>query len=77
MVVMWMECRWCSISSRTPQWVSAPVIGSEMQAVRNVTSASEEDRLNQMASDQRVVLVMSDLEVKQAQKRVQVAESSF
>lgn len=66
-------------SSQTPTTaqVSAPVIGSEMQAVRNVTSASEEDRLNQMASDQRVVLVMSDLEVKQAQKRVQVAESSF
>ncbi len=66
-------------SSQTPTTaqVSAPVIGSEMQAVRNVTSASEEDRLNQMASDQRVVLVMSDLEVKENQMRVQVAESSF
>ena len=42
-----------------------------------VTSASEEQRLNDMASDQRVVLVMSDLEVKQEQQRVQMAEASF
>ena len=56
---------------------SAPIIPTEVANVRSVTSASEEDRLNQMASDQRVVLVMSDLEVKQNQSRVQVAEASF
>ena len=56
---------------------SAPVRTIDIQQVRSVTSASEEDRLNQMASDQRVVLVMSDLEVKQNQSRVQVAEASF
>ena len=60
-----------------PAVTSAPVQTMDIQQVRSVTSASEEDRLNQMASDQRVVLVMSDLEVKQNQSRVQVAESSF
>ena len=60
-----------------PAVTSAPVRTMDIQQVRSVTSASEEDRLNQMASDQRVVLVMSDLEVKQNQSRVQVAEASF
>ena len=60
-----------------PAVTSAPVQVMDIQQVRSVTSASEEDRLNQMASDQRVVLVMSDLEVKQNQSRVQVAEASF
>ena len=60
-----------------PAVTSAPVRTIDIQQVRSVTSASEEDRLNQMASDQRVVLVMSDLEVKQGQSRVQVAEASF
>ena len=60
-----------------PAVTSAPVRTIDIKQVRSVTSASEEDRLNQMASDQRVVLVMSDLEVKQNQSRVQVAEASF
>lgn len=60
-----------------PAVTSAPVRTMDIQQVRSVTSASEEDRLNQMASDQRVVLVMSDMEVKQNQSRVQVAEASF
>lgn len=57
--------------------VAAPALTTQVSNVRSVTSASEEDRLNAMASDQRVVLVMSDLEVKQDQVRTQVAESSF
>ena len=60
-----------------PAVTAAPARTMDIQQVRSVTSASEEDRLNQMASDQRVVLVMSDLEVKQNQSRVQVAEASF
>ena len=60
-----------------PAVTSAPSMTLDIPQVRSVTSASEEDRLNQMASDQRVVLVMSDLEVKQGQSRVQVAEASF
>ena len=57
---------WKSELPLTAKMITAPI-----------TSASEEDRLNQMASDQRVVLVMSDLEVKQNQSKVQVAEASF
>lgn len=65
-----------SVSS-VPAVASAPTTSSSIPNVRSVTSASEEERLNQMASDQRVVLVMSDLEVKQEQQRVQMAEASF
>lgn len=64
-------------ASSVPAVASAPTTASSIPNVRSVTSASEEERLNQMASDQRVVLVMSDLEVKQEQQRVQMAEASF
>lgn len=60
-----------------PAVTSAPSMTLDIPQVRSVTSASEEERLNQMSSDQRVVLVISDLEVKQGQSRVQVAEASF
>lgn len=60
-----------------PATVAAPSISPQVTSVRNITSASEEDRLNRMASEQRVVLVTSDLEVKQHQQRVQVQESTF
>lgn len=64
-------------SPKAPAVTSAPAMTMDIKQVRSVTSASEEERLNQMASEQRVVLVMSDLEVKQNQSRVQVAEASF
>lgn len=64
-------------SPSVPAVASAPATATNVPQVRNVTSASEEQRLNDMASDQRVVLVMSDLEVKQEQQRVQMAEASF
>ena len=57
--------------------VQAPSVPTTMNTTRSITSASEEDRLNYMARDQRVVLVTSELEVKQGQRRVQLAESSF
>ena len=57
--------------------VSAPAVEQQVATYRNLTSQTEEDRLNQMASDQRVVLVMSDLEVAENQRKVQVSESSF
>ena len=60
-----------------PASVPAPTVTPQVTSVRNITSASEEDRLNRMASDQRVVLVTSDLEVKEHQQRVQVQESTF
>lgn len=57
--------------------VEAPSVEPVVNQVRTVTSASEEDRLNSMAKDQRVYILSSDIEADQQQKRVQVAESTF
>lgn len=57
----------------TPAIVTPPAVVQEVTTVRSLTGASEEERLNQMASDQRVYLVYSDVE--QAGKRVQVQQS--
>lgn len=57
--------------------VEAPSVEPVVNEVRTVTSASEEDRLNSMAKDQRVYILSSDIEADQQQKRVQVAESTF
>ncbi|MCR5071205.1 MAG: hypothetical protein K6A62_04690 [Bacteroidales bacterium] len=65
-------------SVSTPSIVSPPAVSrASVQQVRNVTGASEEERLNKMASDSRVYLVMSDLETRQSDIRVQVEESTF
>jgi predicted nucleic acid-binding Zn-ribbon protein len=66
-----------SASAPTPASVSAPNIDTGLQSVRNVTSASEEERLNRMAQEQRVYILQSDIEAAGQQSRVQVAESSF
>ena len=60
-----------------PAVASAPTLNTEVSNVRSVTSASEEDRLNQMARDQRVYILSSDIEASQGQIKTQVAESSF
>ena len=60
-----------------PSVVSAPSIPTNLPNVRSVTSASEEERLNRMASDQRVYILSSDIEASQNQVKTQVAESSF
>lgn len=57
----------------TPAVVTPPAVVQEVETVRSLTGASEEERLNQMASSQRVYLVYSDVE--QAGKRVQVQQS--
>ena len=57
----------------TPTVVTPPAVVQEVTTVRSLTGASEEERLNQMASDQRVYLVYSDVE--QAGRRVQVQQS--
>lgn len=61
----------------TPAVVTPPAVVQEVTTVRSLTGASEEERLNQMAGDQRVYLVYADVE--QAGKRVQVhqSETSF
>ena len=56
---------------------TAPSIPTDVTSVRNVTSASEETRLNQMAQDQRVYILASDIEASQNQIKTRVSESSF
>lgn len=60
-----------------PAVVAAPAVQAAVPNVRNITSASEEQRLNYMAMDQKVVLVMSDLQKAEDQIRVQVDETTF
>lgn len=62
--------------SATPV-VGTPSIAPQVSQVRTITSASEEDRLNQMASEQKVYLVTSELEAKQNDTRVRIAEATF
>ena len=64
-------------SPNIPAISAAPTLTTEVANVRSITSASEEDRLNQMASDQRVYILASDIEASQNQIKTQVSESSF
>lgn len=64
-------------SPNIPAISAAPTLTTEVANVRSLTSASEEDRLNQMASDQRVYILASDIEASQNQIKTQVSESSF
>ena len=61
----------------TPAIVTPPAVIQEVPVIRSLTGASEEERLNQMASDQRVYLVYSDVEQAGRQVRVQQSETSF
>lgn len=54
-----------------------PAVVAETPIVRSLTSASEEERLNKMANDQRVYLVYSDVQAAGKQVDVQQSESSF
>lgn len=64
-------------SPTLPEIAQAPTVETTPQNVRSLTSASEEDRLNAMASDQRVYILSSDIQASQGQIKTQVAESSF
>lgn len=57
--------------------VPAPAVTPVVAQVRAVTGQSEEDRLNRMASDQKVYLVVSELEAKQDDMKVRVQEANF
>lgn len=46
----------------TPARVAAPAVIQQVPVTRSLTSASEEERLNKMASDTRVYVVYSDIE---------------
>jgi hypothetical protein len=63
--------------SSTPAVVNPPSVDTQMPSVRNVTSASEEDRLNRIASPQKVYILQSDIEAAGSQSKVQIEESSF
>lgn len=57
--------------------VSPPNVETDLQSVRTITTASEEERLNRMASSQKVYILQSDIEAANNQSKAQVAESSF
>ena len=57
--------------------VAAPAFQPAISQVRNITGASEEERLNRMAADNRVYIVYSDLEIAQHGQRVKVRETEF
>lgn len=64
-------------SSAPSAVVSAPVVETSVPSVRSVTTATEEERLNQMAKDQRVYIVSSDIEAALDGNKTRVEESSF
>lgn len=64
-------------TAATPATVNAPTPTAEVQQVRTLTGASEEERLNRMASDQRVYIVYSDIEAAGKGTRTRVRESTF
>lgn len=66
-----------SAGSASSVSVSAPTIPVNVQNVRTLTSASEEDRLNKMASGGRVYILASDIEASRNATRTRVAETSF
>ena len=65
-----------SSATETPAVVQAPDYTPDVQQVRTITGASEEERLNQMAN-QRVYILNSDLEAAAGSTRAQVAETTF
>lgn len=66
-----------SSSTAVPAQVEAPSYTPEVQQVRTLTGASEEDRLNRMADRSRVYILQSDIEAANDASRVNVEESSF
>ena len=66
-----------STAAPVPAAVAPPTYSMDVQQVRSVTTATEEERLNQMAKDQRVYIVASDIEASQNAIRTRVQESTF
>lgn len=64
-------------ASATPAIAQAPTYAPAIQQTRTITGASEEERLNRMASDKRVYLVYSDIEIANTRQRVRVQETAF
>lgn len=66
-----------STSASVPAVVSAPNVETQLSTTRNLTTASEEERLNRIASPQKVYILQSDIEAAGSQSKVQIEESSF
>lgn len=64
-------------STATPTVVTPPAVIEQVPLTRTLTSASEEERLNQMASPQRVYVVYDDIAQAGRNVQVQQAESTF
>ena len=64
-------------SAEVPAVVEAPTVTPAVQQFRNLTSATEEERLNRMADEQRVYILSSDLEADRDATRARVRETSF
>lgn len=64
-------------SASASAFATAPSVPTQPEQVRTLTSASEEERLNRMADDQRVYVLASDIEAAQRSRRVRVRESTF
>ena len=60
-----------------PALAAAPAYAPSIAQVHTVTNRSETERLNRMASDSRVYLVYSDLEIANTRQRVRVQETEF
>ena len=57
--------------------VAAPAAAVNLPEVRNVTTATEEDRMERMASKQKVYILNSDLEANEDYHKTQVEEATF
>ena len=57
--------------------VAAPAASVNLPEVRNVTTATEEDRMERMASKQKVYILNSDLEANDEYHKTQVEEATF
>ncbi len=64
-------------AASTPAVVTPPAVIEQVPLTRTLTSASEEERLNQMASPQRVYVVYDDIAQAGRNVHVQQTESTF
>ena len=66
-----------STSGGTSAVATPPTFQPPVTQVRNLTTSTEEDRLNQMASSQRVYILSSDLEADSHSRRARVTDTTF
>lgn len=57
--------------------IAAPAVAVNLPEVRNVTTATEEDRYERMAASNKVYILNSDLEANDEYHKVQIAEATF